>query len=138
MNILIDTNVILDFAIKRDEFYKNSILIFKIFKNTNHKGYLTASTITDIYYIVKKVQGHQSAVEFLRSLIGIFKVLGVNSEIIEEALNKDFPDFEDGVQTITAEKNTIDLIITRNKKDFENTNIDVYSPVEFLKLYSNT
>ena len=100
-------------------------------------GSVTASTITDIYYIIKKSKSHDIAIAFIKDLVSFTEVLGVDRNTIKLALEKDFVDFEDGVQIISAENHNIDVIITRNEKDFTKTSIAVHSPTEFLKLQND-
>ncbi|MBN2394895.1 MAG: hypothetical protein JXC36_00345 [Candidatus Atribacteria bacterium] len=69
MRLLLDTNIILDIALKRDTFYKDSADVFKKIDNKTVFGFVTATTITDIYYIAKKDKGHSLAIEFISNLI---------------------------------------------------------------------
>ncbi len=95
-------------------------------------GIVTATTITDIYYISKKGKGHNEAIEFIANLLQIVDVLGVNKEVILSSIESEFLDFEDAIQSIVSSFNNIDIIITRNTKDFLNSEIKAISPSEFL------
>jgi predicted nucleic acid-binding protein len=134
MRLLIDTNIILDIALKREPFYKDSASVFKKIDNKNVFGFVTATTITDIYYIAKKDKGHLIAIEFISNLIQFIDLIGIDKEIILEALTTKFADFEDSIQSVASIYNGIDLIITRNTKDFTDSKVKAFTPIEFLNL----
>lgn len=131
-DILIDTNVVLDFSLQRQEFGEDAKNLLIFISKNKIKAFITASSITDIYYVLRKAKGHNDAINFLKSFITIIKVLGVDDEIIINALHSKMNDFEDAVQTQTAITNNIEIIITRNKIDFENSGLQIYNPKEFL------
>lgn len=132
MRLLIDTNIILDIALKREPFYKDSANVFKKIDNKNVFGFITATTITDIYYIAKKDKGHEIAIEFISNLIQFVDIIGIDKEIVIEALISKFGDFEDSIQSLASSYNGIDLIITRNTKDFKPSKVKAITPIEFL------
>ncbi len=134
MRLLLDTNIILDIALKREKFYDDSAFVFQKIDNQNNYGFITATTVTDIYYIAKKDKGHQEAINFINDLIQIVDILGIDKEIILESLSSKSPDFEDSIQSAAAASNGIDFIITRNIQDFKKSTVKALSPVEFLKL----
>lgn len=138
MVILFDTNIILDLALKRKDFFEDAFTLFKLIDQSIIKGCVTASTLTDIYYISKRDKGHLQTISFLKDLIEIVGVIGLDREIIKEALFSEFLDFEDAVQAKAAEFNQIEVIITRNKKDFKDNFSKVLTPKEFLQEYGYT
>ncbi|TCD10223.1 PIN domain-containing protein [Pedobacter frigidisoli] len=135
MNILFDTNVFIDISLKRQPFYNDSFESLNKVDDINVKGFILASTFTDIYYICKKNIGHNKTVDILVTLINTIGILGVNYDTIIFALHSNFSDFEDAVQNAAAELNQIDIIITRNTQDFINSKIRVLTPTEFLEKY---
>ena len=134
MRLLLDTNIILDIGLKREPFYKDSADVFTKIDNKTTFGFVTATTITDIYYIAKKDKGHSLAIEFIGNLIQFVDLIGIDKGIIIEALSSNLTDFEDSIQSIASSYNGIDFIITRNTKDFKNSSIKALSPVNFLRL----
>ncbi len=130
--ILIDTNVVLDFALKRDPFGEHAKALILSFGHSNLKAFLTASSVTDIYYILNKIKGREFAINFLKSLFSIVSVAGVDEKIILSALHSNMKDFEDAVQTETALSHSIDIIITRDKKDYKDADLQIFSPEEFV------
>ena len=134
MRLLFDTNIILDIALKREPFYKNSALVFKSIDNKTVFGFITATTVTDIYYIAKKDRGHSVAIDFISNLIQLVDLIGIDKEIIIEALANELIDFEDSIQSAASGFNQIDLIITRNTKDYKGSTTKAIIPDEFLDL----
>lgn len=102
MKVLIDTNIILDIALARMPFLVNSKLIIEQLSKSDFIGYVTATTITDIYYIIKKQKGDRFAKTMLISLLKIINILGIDQKVIYSALESEINDFEDAVQSIAA------------------------------------
>ena len=131
--ILIDTNVVLDLLAKRSPFYVESVQIFSLADMKKIELFISTLSLVNAHYILNDTMKVKEA----RSIIGKFKVLvtsfEVNDKIIELALNdKNFKDFEDGIQYYTALASRCELIVTRNLKDFKKSAIPVLSPKEYL------
>jgi predicted nucleic acid-binding protein len=133
-SILLDTNVILDFALKREPFYKNAQDIIKEIANGNALGYITASMTTDIFYLLQKTNGKTFAFNTLVDLLIILDVLTVYKDDVHSALHSGWDDFEDALQTHVAVRCGLDAIVTRNIKDYQKAlNIDIVLPNDFIK-----
>lgn len=120
-------------ALKRESFFEDAQKLFILIDKERITGNITATAITDIYYIAKKEKGHNEAINFIKNLIEVIDVIGINKETILKALASKMKDFEDAIQSSAAEIHQIDLILTRNKNDFTDTTIKVLTPKEFLK-----
>ena len=95
--------------------------------------YISSSSITDLYYICRKAGiEKQFFLNYLKDLLAIFEVLIIDKVSINDAISSDIKDFEDAVQILACKREHIDLIITRDKKDFKNPWIKVQTPDEFL------
>ncbi|MDR1971411.1 MAG: PIN domain-containing protein [Treponema sp.] len=133
MKILVDTNIILDVLLQRTNFYADSRAIFELTEQRRITGCISASGITDIFYLVQKeIKNTGTVYEAMDSLAAIFRIAPVYETAITSALSLRWKDFEDAVQYMTAVENGVDYIITRNKSDYENFTIPCYSPAEFL------
>lgn len=130
--VLIDTNVILHIAFRREPFFESSAELFDLIDQKKISAYLTASTITDIYYISKRQKNHETAIQFISDILNILDVIGIDKKVIFDALQRGMKDFEDAVQISAAAFNDIFIIITRNKADYENSGLEIYTPAEFL------
>lgn len=131
-NVLFDTNVILDLALKRAPHFDHAVSLFALIDENKISAYVTASTITDIYFISKRQKGHEIALEFISNLVDVVNIIGVDKEIISRALASKLKDFEDAVQVSAAEYNGIDCIIIRNESDFLNATLKIFNPRQFL------
>jgi len=136
MNILIDTDVILDFFFDRKPFSDNSAKILSLCEDKKIKGFITPVIVSNIYYILRQKASHEKVIDKLQQLISITDVLTTDRDIVARALNSGFKDFEDALQNYSAEYfGEIDLIVTRNFKDFKNSALSVVGPDEFLKTF---
>jgi predicted nucleic acid-binding protein len=131
--VLFDTNIILDIALKRNPHFDDASRLFALIDQKKIVGNITATTITDIYYISKKEKGHSEALNFIINLVQVVDVVGIDKEVILNAIASDLKDFEDAVQASAAKLNDIEIIITRNKSDFKNITLAILTPAEFLQ-----
>ena len=118
MKVLIDTNVIVDVALEREPFYAESDRILTFVEEGQIQGYVSASTFSDLYYIIRRDKGRDWTLEFLRQLATFCQVATVDNSVISIALTCNFKDFEVAIQYSTAVINLIDAIVTRNPRDF--------------------
>ena len=133
-NILIDTDVILDFFFDRTPFSNNASIILSYCESNKIKGFITPVICSNVYYLLRRTSKHEKVIEKLSQLLTFIDVLQMDKEIVLEALNSKFKDFEDALQNFSAAKNgNINAIITRNIKDFTNSKIGVLTPDNFLK-----
>ena len=132
-SILLDTNVILDFAMKRGEHYAPASGIMREIADGRLVAHVSASQITDIYYFLEKRFDHAEAVRVLVVLLKSIRIIGVDEKTIKVALSSNMHDFEDAVQVAAAQDFGIDIVITRDKTGFDNSGLQVYLPAEFLE-----
>ena len=138
MKVLIDTNVVLDVLLKREPFYKDSFTVFQLADQGSFVGYLSAASITDIFYFVRKHwRGTADVHQILSNLISLFSVAPVSETTITNALALRWKDFEDAVQFNVAKENNFTQIITRNESDYETSDIPCVNPAEFIQAFDN-
>lgn len=132
MKLFLDTNVILDLIIKRKPFFEDIAKIVSLYED--RKCILVTSSISFVNcnYILGKNIKKEKVLENLKILRLFCSILEVSQSEIDISLNSSFNDFEDAVQYYTALKNNCDYIITRDLKDFKNSEILVMTPTEFL------
>jgi predicted nucleic acid-binding protein len=131
--LLIDTNIVIDLLAKRDEFYDEAAELFSRADKKELELTISSLTFANTNYILTKLKSSKEAREILRKFKVLVELLSLDDKITELALSDDnFPDFEDGLQYYSAIENQIDIIITRNKKDFKNSKIPVLTAKEFL------
>lgn len=131
--LLIDTNIVIDLLSKRDKFYDETADLFSRADKKQLKLFISSLTFANTNYILSKLKSAKEAREILRKFKVLVELLSLDDKITELALSDDgFPDFEDGLQYYSAIENQIDIIITRNKKDFKNSKIPILTAKEFL------
>jgi len=133
MTILLDTNVALDILLNRKPWYVNAALIFGMAQQNFFKGYVSASTVTDLFYITAKENGKKTAREAIKRLLKVFYPATVTDKNIYQALEMEWDDFEDSVQFTVGMDLSVDYIVTRNIKDFTFSSIDVVTPEQFIE-----
>jgi predicted nucleic acid-binding protein len=130
MRVLIDTNVVLDFLQAREPFVENAVRLFERIDAGEIEGFIAATTITNIYYIVRRIAGRVVAQDAISQVLSDLNICAVDQEILEQALALSFEDFEDAVQYICAVVHNVDLIVTRDASGFVNSEIPVMLPDE--------
>ena len=133
MKILIDTNVILDMLFNRKG-CEDAKKVFLKSETDENRNYITASAVTDLFYIIRKESRDiDKTYGLLGNIFKLVSVLAVTENDILEAFGEKWKDFEDCVQFTIAQNNKMDFIITNNKKDYVNAVMPVLSPQEFLE-----
>tara|TARA_R100001198_G_C5110429_1_gene138223 strand:+ start:169 stop:585 length:417 start_codon:yes stop_codon:yes gene_type:complete len=132
--VLLDADVILDFFFDREPFATHSAEVLNLCLKNKIGGFTTPVIIGNVYYLLKKTAKHGLVIEKIKQLLGIIDILQMNKTVVVNALNSDFKDFEDALQNFSAiEKGDIDIILTRNIKDYKKSELAVLSPETYLK-----
>lgn len=135
MKVLIDTNILLDALLGRLPYYNYADKILKLCADKKVQGYMAAHSISNMFYILRKDLSEEDRREVLLNLCDILIVENIDSVKIVTALkNKDFTDFEDCLQSECAKCIGVQYIITRNIKDYNNSNIPSVLPEDFLNI----
>jgi predicted nucleic acid-binding protein len=130
MRVLIDTNVVLDFLQDREPFGKDAAKLFEKIDAGEVEGFIAATTITNIYYIVRKAAGVVAAQDAIAQILRDLHICAVDRGILEQAIALHFQDFEDAVQCACAMAHGVDAIVTRDASGFVSAGISVVSPGE--------
>ena len=135
--VLIDTDVILDFFFDRDPFSELAAQIFSLCESNRIQGFVTPVICSNTYYLLRQTAKHEKVIEKMNQLMTMMDVLLMDKDIVIQALRSGFKDFEDALQSFAALKSgIIDVILTRNVKDYSKSEIGVLTPESFLKLFS--
>ena len=137
MKLLIDTNAVLDVLLRREPFSETAAEVHNLTQRDDVREYVSASAITDIYYIANKQLKDRAAVRnLLERLLKIVSVAAVSEQEIRNALNLTWADFEDSVQYSVALLNEMDGIVTRNPDDYQEANMRIWLPEQALELFA--
>ena len=132
MKVLLDTNVVLDVLLAREPHLANSKAVWQACDNGQINGYIIASALTDIYYIARKIVGLDSARHAVEICLSTFQICPVNQAVLENAFQLAGSDFEDDVQIAAATQAELDVVVTRNPRDFMHGALAVVVPAELL------
>lgn len=131
--LFIDTNIVLDLLAKRPD-YASAAKLFTLADQGKLELSVSSLTFANTHYILVKHEGKEKTLKILRDLELIVTIIDLSGKIVRLALNdKDFKDFEDGLQYYSALENGMEVIITRNQKDFKHSKLPVMNADQFLK-----
>jgi predicted nucleic acid-binding protein len=136
MKVFLDTNILLDVLTGRRPHFAASARIWTLSEDGRIGGLVSALSFANIYYVVRKSDGRPRARTVLRSMRGIFLVTSCDAQIIGQAVDADWDDFEDAVQYWSAVHAGADCIASRNQDHFLPSSLPVLTPAEFLATHS--
>jgi predicted nucleic acid-binding protein len=137
MKVLIDTNIVLDVLLNRQPYCQDAAKIIVLSEKKIIESYVSASEITDIYYITQKeYKNKQITIVLIKKILEVISVATITGNDIYQALDLGWNDFEDSVQYIVGESIAADYIITRNTDDFSNSTIKIVTAEQFLNILS--
>ncbi|MFN7674514.1 PIN domain-containing protein [Flavobacterium sp.] len=130
--IFIDTNVLIDLIDKRVPYYNDVAIISTLAEQQKLRIAASSLSFVNTYYVLSKKLDNKLVINSLMKYRLICEVSNIDKIIIDKSLISNFNDFEDAVQHYSALYDKCDILITRNKKDFKNSEIPVMTPSEFL------
>ncbi|AFZ32574.1 PilT protein domain protein [Gloeocapsa sp. PCC 7428] len=137
MRVLVDTNIILDALLLREPFFIDAKALLNAIESKQLQGYVTATTLTDIFYIARKSKGIAVAKQDIAELLVLMQVCTVDQNILEAAISSQIADFEDAIQLACAISENLDAIVTRNTQDFAGSNLPILSAGTLLACLSS-
>ena len=129
--VFLDTNIVADLFLKREPFCQNSLKLFALGFHKNITLYVSSLSYATLAYLCRKMKKEERVLLFekLRSLT---VTTTVDRQTVDMALVSDFDDLEDAMQYYSAISSKVDVVLTRNKKDFVEANVPVMTPDEFF------
>lgn len=121
MRVLFDTNIVLDVLLNRSPFVEHSANLVSLTENEIIEGYLCATTITTIDYLVSKSVGKEQSKKSIQKLLSIFSIAEVNKNVLFLSAESKFTDFEDAVQHYSGRLVQVDAVATRNINDYKHS-----------------
>ena len=133
--VLLDSDVILDFFLDIQPHSEYSSYVLSQIELKKIEGYLTAVIISNVYYLLRKISTHDRVIKILNQLMTLVDMILIDKNTILKAMNSKFKDFEDAIQNYACESHgEIDLILTRNTKDYRKSEISVLTPEQYYKM----
>jgi predicted nucleic acid-binding protein len=134
MRVLVDTNIMLDALLEREPFFGDARALMEAIDSGQIVGYVTATTITNIFYIVRRqTRSIERATLAVSETLAAMQICLVDRDILEAAFAFNMRDFEDAVQLACAIAENLEAIITRNPQDFEGAALPILSARELLE-----
>jgi predicted nucleic acid-binding protein len=134
MNVLFDTNVVLDVLLDRAPFSRAASQLFSKVERGELRGSICATTVTTIFYLTTKALDANRAAGYIQKLLDLFAIAAVNRPVLTAALESGVADFEDAVIDAAAHYADADAIVTRNGKDFDRATRPIYTPDDLLRI----
>jgi predicted nucleic acid-binding protein len=138
MHILVDTNIVMDALAERPPFDISAKELLLKIETKTVQGSLAATTLTTIFYLMRKLKGNDKAKQLVADLLRYFEICAIDRHVLQNALNKSMSDFEDAVQDSAAELNGIPIILTRNAGNFVGSTRQILDAEAFLKQLGQT
>jgi len=135
VKVFVDTNVLLDVLAKREPFYGDSVSVWTMAEQGKIDGLVSAISFTNIFYIVRKLSDRQVALQTMAQLRDTFTPVACDGQVLNQAIDSDFKDFEDAVQYFSACQAGALCIVSRNADHFPRSEPPVLGPAEFLATY---
>jgi len=134
-HLLVDTNILLDLLVDRKPFSEPAAELFEKGAEKYVKLYASVLSVSNIYHFVRESKSHGKTIELLKDLFEFIELLPVNDLIVQQAMNSAFKDYDNAILNFTAlSKSGIEAIITRNEKDFKNSDVPVYNATAILAM----
>ena len=132
MNVFFDTNVILDVLLEREPFLTHSRRAWHLTEHGEIRGIVSALTFANAHYIVRGLRGEEIATAGMRLMRNIVEVVPLDAQILNQAIDAGFKDFEDAIQYFSAQRANADFLLTRDADHFPRTGLKVMTPSDFL------
>ncbi len=131
---LIDTNVVLDALASHEPFRVDAEKLFMLAAGDKFHGAITANSVTEIYYLIRKKVSDAAARGAIWNLLQLFTVVDVSGKDCEAALDSPIVDYEDALVATCAAKAGMDYIVTRDEDFLQAESlIDIVSSAAFVK-----
>lgn len=136
MNVFIDTNVLMDVLLERRPFVAESRKVWFLAERGKVVGLVAALSFPNIYYVVRKALGADTAASMMTLLRDTFTAVPLDEQLLNQAIDAKFSDFEDAIQYYSALRANAEYLLTRNVGHFPDSGLRVFSPEEFLAAHS--
>ncbi|MFZ4522795.1 MAG: type II toxin-antitoxin system VapC family toxin [Bacteroidales bacterium] len=130
--IFVDTDIIYDLLAKREPHYQAAAKLFTLSDGGKIQIFISVLTVANIHYLISKQLSSNDAKQIIRKFKLLVNIVPINEKIIDLALNSDFKDFEDAIKYYCAIENDIEILLTRNVKDYKKAQISVMTAQDFI------
>jgi predicted nucleic acid-binding protein len=135
--VLFDLNVLLDVLMNREPFVADSARLWALAETGQIQGFVAGHSLTTLFYLYRRQNSIEKVYQVLRKILQIFDVAIIDRNVIESAIDLNWRDFEDAVQAMSAEEVGCDYLVTRDPDDFQDQQMTIIQPADFLAVWSS-
>ena len=132
MKVFVDANVLMDVLLEREPFVGASRKVWFLAERGRVQGLVSALTFPNAWYIVRKLRGAKAAMSMMTMLRDSFAPVALDEQVLNQAIDAGFADFEDAIQYHSALRSGADCLVTRNPGHFPASRLPVMSPADLL------
>jgi len=133
MNVLVDSDVLLDVALERTEFVTDSTAVLTWSEQHPDSSWVAWHSLSNIHYVGRRMRGNKAIRDFLGEILGFLAVPSTDHILARQALGMPIEDFEDALQVVSALAARADFIVTRNTADYRRSPVPAVTPADFLR-----
>jgi len=134
-SLFVDSDIFIDVYSKRSSFYEDSSKLLSLAESKRFDAYTSPLVIANIYFVLQRFGGKEVAMNAIRKTRTFIGIVEMNQDVVDRAIHSGFYDFEDALEAYSAENAMMDMIVTRNIKDFKRSKISILSPSEATALF---
>ena len=137
MKIFLDSDVIIDFLTNRNPFGVDAKMIFQLNEEEQIDIYTSAVALSNVNYIIGTLESEKIALVKTKKLLKLLRICQIGQTTVDKAASSKFNDFEDALQNFSALESNINILITRNIKDYKKSELSILTPKEFHAKHAN-
>ena len=135
MNVYLDTNVLLDVFLERHPFIADAQKLWFLAERGKIEGAVSALSFPNVYYVIRKVRDPDVAIRMLKAMRDTFHIVECDGQILHQAMDAKFSDFEDAVQYFSALRLNAVCMVSRNPRHFPKSSLPIFTPPEFFSVH---
>ena len=135
--LFIDSDVLLDLLLDREPFSEDTATLIEKSIETGVKLYSSLLSIANMHYIIGRLENKNKADQKIQKILKIISIENLGQSVIDKAMKSKFKDFEDSLQNFCAVESEHEIIITRNTRDYKESELSIFTPREYLAKIKN-
>jgi predicted nucleic acid-binding protein len=135
MIVFCDTNILMDVLLDREPFVAEARKLWFLAERGRIQGTVSALSFPNVYYVARKTRGHEAALAMLKAMRDTFQIVECDAQIIHQAMDSKFADYEDAIQHFSALRVNAACMVSRNPRHFPKSSLPVLTPHEFFSIH---
>lgn len=134
MNLLLDTNVFIDYLGRKEPFFADARAIVAAGFFGDARLWVPAQAATDAFYVLNRYVSSERLQKALLAAFEVIEPVALGAEELRRAARLSWPDYEDCLIALAADKVRADYLITRDTKGFERSPVPTLTPAQWREL----